>query len=210
LSARNLGAVRRLGLTALGARGSHVFGDSDTTMWTIAGAADLELGERTTLDLRRFVTWPGATTSSQRCGGRTAMSAARGFLYDYDVLDVVARLHRHGSVETELVVDVCRNLARRRGEHGRVARPRSRGRGRGWPRLEYVYVWVDRDATLAAYRRRLPLADRLEGHELKLACRVGDHVVLRATGILSRYKTPPGALPRLVGGPRRLELALRY
>jgi len=213
LSAHDLGAVRRLGLTALGARGSHVFDDSDTTMWTVAGTADLALGERTTLDFTSaFVTWQDAADLEPALWRQNSYDRGAGFLYGYDVLDVVARLHRQGGLETELVVDVCRNLAADEGHTGVWLALVLEGGARGWPRLEYVYAWVDRDATLAAY----PADDYLwttgwEGHELKLAYRAGDHLVLRATGILSRYKDAPQERFRDSWvGRARLELALRY
>jgi hypothetical protein len=213
LSARDMGAVRRLELTALGARGSHVFDDSETTMWTVAGTADLGLGERTALDLTgAFVTWQDVYDLEPALWRQNSYERGAGFLYDYDVLDVVARLRREGGVETELVVDVCRNLAADEGHTGVWLALVLDGVARGWPRLEYVYAWVDRDATLAAY----PADDYLwttgwEGHELKLAYRVGDHVVLRATGILSRYKdAPQEAFRDSWVGRARLELALRY
>ena len=213
LSAHDLGAVRRLGLTALGARGSHVFDDSDTTMWTVAGTADLALGERTTLDFTSaFVTWQDAADLEPALWRQNSYDRGAGFLYGYDVLDVVARLQRQGGLETELVVDVCRNLAADEGHTGVWLALVLEGGARGWPRLEYVYAWVDRDATLAAY----PADDYLwttgwEGHELKLAYRAGDHLVLRATGILSRYKDAPQERFRDSWvGRARLELALRY
>jgi hypothetical protein len=213
LSAHDQGAARRLSLTAFGARGSHVFDDAETTMWAVAGEASFELGERTSLDLTAaFVTWQEAYELESALWRQNSYETGVGFLYDYEVLDVVARLHRDGGIEAELVVDVCRNLAADEGHTGVWLALVLDGAVRGWPRLEYVYVWVDRDATLGAYAADDYLwTTGWEGHELRLAYRLGDHAVVRATGLLSRFKDAPQQRFRDDWvGRARIELALRY
>ena len=212
LAASDLGRLSRLGLTFLGSRGSHVFDDQETTTWAVASDVDLELGERTSLGLMgAFVTWQDAYDLEAPLWRQ---NTARGdaFVYDYEVLDVVARLHRDGAIEAELVADVCRNLAAEEGHTGVWLALVLDGVVRGWPRLEYVYAWVDRDATLGAY----PADDYLwttgwEGHELKLDVRVGGHVVLRAAGLYSRYKDAPQTRFREDWvGRARLEATVHY
>ena len=211
LAASDLGRMSRLGLTLLGSRGSHVFDDNQTTTWAVATDAELELGERTSLGVMgAFVTWQDAYDVEDPLW-RQNTSRNDDFLYDYDVIDVVARLHREGSIEAELVADFCRNLAAEKGHTGIWLALVLDGAVRGWPRLEYVYAWVDRDATLGAY----PADDYLwttgwEGHELKLDVRVGSHVVLRAAGLVSRYKDAPQARFRDDWvGRARLEMVVR-
>jgi len=193
LSAHDRGALRRLSLTGLAARGSHVFDDAETTMWLVAGEASVDLSQRIALALTgAFVTWQDAYDLEPALWRQNAYTAGQGFEYGFDVLDVVARLRREGGVEAELVVDVCRNLSADEDHTGIWLALVLDGALKGWPRLEYVYAWIDREATLGAYAADDYLwTTGWEGHELRLAHRVGDHVLLRATGILSRYKDAP-------------------
>jgi hypothetical protein len=212
LSASDLGRMSRLGLTFLGSRGSHVFDDSETTTWAVATEAELELGERTSLGLTgAFVAWQEAYDVEDVLW-RQNTSRGDDFLYDYEVVDVVARLHRDGSIETELVADYCRNLGAEKGHTGIWVALVLDGAVRGWPRLEYVYAWVDRDATLGAYAADDYLwTTGWEGHELQLDVRLGSHLVLSATGLVSRYKDAPQARFRDDWvGRARVEATLRY
>src|SRR5258706_12747908 len=51
LAVRDRGPVRRLGVTGLWSRGSHVFDDGSTTLFTTAADLDLRLRESTSLGL---------------------------------------------------------------------------------------------------------------------------------------------------------------
>jgi len=173
VGAQDLGAVRRLGLSGFGARGSHVFDDSDTEMWAVAGEIEIELGPVTTLERQNTIR-----------DGRA--------LFDYDILDVVARFSYDGAVEVELVADACRNLAADEGKNGLWVALAVDGATWAPAHFEYVYVWVDRDATVAAY----PADDFLwttgwEGHAADLGVRLGAHAAVHVIGQLQRYKDAP-------------------
>ncbi len=107
---------------------------------------------------------------------------------------------------------MCRNLGADEGHTGVWLGGAIDGAVRGWPRLAYVYVWVDRDATLAAF----PADDYLwttgwEDHELELGTQMGDHAFLRAIGQLQRYKDAPQESFRDDWvGRARVEMSLRY
>jgi hypothetical protein len=130
-------------------------------------------------------------------------------LFDYDILDVVARFSYDGAVEVELVADACRNLAADEGKNGLWLALVVDGATWAPAQLEYLYVWVDRDATVAAY----PADDFLwttgwEGHAADLGVRLGTHAAVHVIGQLQRFKDAPRVEARddWVG---RLRLALR-
>jgi len=193
LQARDLGAVTRLRVTGLAAKGSHVFDDSETGMWAAAADAEIGLGERTSLDLTgAFVTWTDVEQLDPALWRQNTTTRSGEFVHDYEVADLVARLAYDGAVEAELVVDVCRNLAADEERDGLWLALVVDGSLRGWPRLEYVYAWVDADAVLGAYAADDFLwTTGWEGHALRLGQRVGSQVTLRAIGQLQRYKDAP-------------------
>ncbi|MGE0452695.1 MAG: putative porin [Vicinamibacteria bacterium] len=211
LQARDLGSVTRLRLTGLGARGSHVFDDAETGMWAIATDAELRLGERTSLELTgAFVAFTGVD-GLERALWRQNGATPGGFVRGYEIADLVARLSHDGAIEAELVVDLCRNLAADEDENGVWLALVVDGALQGWPRLEYVYAWVDYDAVLGAYAADDYLwTTGWEGHAVRLGVRVGSHAIVRAIGQLQRYKDAPQEQHRddWVGRARlRLELS---
>jgi hypothetical protein len=211
LALRDRGSLRRLALTALGARGSHVFDDDDTTMLAAALDARFATGDAWRLDLLgAFVTFrdPGKLEARIR---RQNTRVAGALVRDYDVVDAVVRLRRDGSVPVQIVADGCLNTAaddQRRGLWlslvlGSTQSTRAR--------LEYVYAFVDRDATLAAYATDdFIWSTGWAGHKADLGFALGRHVALHGVGQVQRFKDSAIASEREDWVKRfRLELRLK-
>jgi len=191
LGLRDRGSLRRLAVTALGAHGSHVF-DDDTTMLSAALDARFALGDAWRLELLgAFVTWldPEKLEAKIR---RQNTRVAGAIVRDYDVVDAVVRFRRDGSVPLQVVADGCLNTAaddRNRGLWlslvlGSTQSARVRG--------EYVYAFVDPDATLAAYATDdFIWSTGWTGHKADLGLALGKHVALHGIGQLQRFKDSP-------------------
>ena len=98
LALRDRGSLKRLALTALGARGSHVFDDDDTTMLSAALDARFDLDDAWRLELLgAFVTYldPEKLEAKIR---RQNTRVAGAIVRDYDVVDAIVRFRRDGSV----------------------------------------------------------------------------------------------------------------
>jgi hypothetical protein len=211
LALRDRGSLRRLAVTALGARGSHVFDDDDTTMLSGAVDARFAMGESWRLELLgAFVTFldPEKLEAKIR---RQNTRVAGAIVRDYDVVDAVVRFRRDGSVPLQIVADGCLNTAvddQRRGLWlsaivGSTQSTRAR--------LEYVYAFVDRDATLAAYATDDFLwSTGWAGHKVDLGFALGKHVGLHGVGQVQRFKDSPVVAEREDWIKRfRVELRLR-
>jgi hypothetical protein len=197
LGLRDRGSLRRLAVTALGARGSHVFDDDGTTMLSGALDARFALGDAWRLELLgAFVTWldPEELEAKIR---RQNTRVAGAIVRDYDVVDAIVRFRRDGSVPVQVVADGCLNTAaddQRRGLWlsavvGSTQSTRAR--------LEYVYAFVDRDATLAAYATDDFLwATGWTGHKADLGFALGRHLALHGIGQVQRFKDSPVAAER--------------
>ena len=189
LALRDRGSLRRLAVTALGARGSHVFDDDDVTMLSAALDARFNLDDAWRLELLgAFVTFrdpeelePKIRRQNTRAGG--------AIVRDYDVVDAVVRLRRDGSLPVQIVADGCLNTAaddQRRGLWLSLVLGSTQS---ARARLEYVYAFVDRDATLAAYTSDDFLwATGWAGHKADLGFALGKHVALHGVGQLQRFK----------------------
>ena len=209
LALRERGALKRLALTALGARGSHVFDDQDTTMLSGALDATFGLSESWRLQLvGAYVTFldPDELEPKIRRQNTRVLGA---IVNDYDLVDAIVRFRRDGSFPIQIVADGCLNTAvddRNRGLWlALVAGSTLTSR----VRAEYVYAFVDPDATLGAY----PTDDFFwttgwEGHKADLGFGIGSHVALHAIGQLQRFKDSPRVEER-DNWVRRLRLEVR-
>ena len=128
---------------------------------------------------------------------------------DYDVVDAIVRFRKDGSFPIQIVADGCLNTAvddRNRGLWlALVAGSTLTSR----VRAEYVYAFVDPDATLGAY----PTDDFFwttgwQGHKADLGFGIGSHVALHAIGQLQRFKDSPRVEER-DNWVRRLRLEVR-
>jgi hypothetical protein len=211
LALRDRGSLRRLAVTALGARGSHVFDDDDTTMLSAAIDARFAAGDAWKLDLLgAFVTFRDPDELEARIR-RQNTRVGGAIVRDYDVVDAVVRLHRDGSVPLQIVADGCLNTAaddQRRGLWLSLVIGSTRS---ARARLEYVYAFVDRDATLAAYAADDFLwATGWAGHRADLGFALGKHVALHGVGQVQRFKDSALAAEREDWIKRfRIELRLK-
>ena len=189
LALRDRGALKRIGVTGLWAEGSHVFADHKAALWTVAADADLRLGEKTSLELiAAWMDWTKITTmetpirrQNTRVGGQ--------FVFDYQVLDFVARLRFGGMVPVQLVGDFSLNTAVDAQRQGLWLAAVVGSLRTTVVRGEYTFAKVDRDATLAAFG-----ADDFfwvtgwKGHRFDLGVRIKEPVSLHAVGHLLQFK----------------------
>ncbi len=187
------GGRERVGLTVLGARGSHVFEDDDTEMLLVSASAS----------------WPGAEGGFELAGSfltfrdlellepiirrqNTRLAPGGVLSEDYRVIDLLARWRKESGLNTQLVADVSWNTAVDEGGRGlwlglalgsvRTARAR----------VEYTYAKVDQDATVAAYNSDdFFWGTGWEGHRGDLGIRVANALAVHVTGQLQRFKDSP-------------------
>lgn len=221
LEAADRGPFKRLAVTGLGARGSHVFpaggafdlGGRETT-WIASATALAGAGERATIELlASYVTFGGLEHVDPRLRRQNTRVAAGGPLArDYDMVDLVARYNREGRVELQLVADYCRNTAVDSANTG-VWLAAALGSARTAPAsLEYTFARVDPDATLAAFAADDFLWETgWEGHRADLGVRLRDHYALHGVVQRQRFKDAPRVEDRDVWfGRYRVELRIRY
>lgn len=197
LALRDRGSLRRLAVTALGARGSHVFDDDDTTMVSAALDARFAVGGEWRLDLLgAFVTFRDPAKLEVKIR-RQNTRVAGALVRDYDVVDAVVRLRRDGSVPLQLVADGCLNTAADDQRRGLWLSAVVGSTQSARARLEYVYAFVDRDATLAAYATDDFLwATGWAGHKADLGLALGRHLALHGVGQVQRFKDSAVAAER--------------
>jgi hypothetical protein len=213
LDFRNHGGFQSIGLTVLGAKGSHVFDDDGTSMLLAALAATLSAGQQTKLELLgSYVAWYDVDKleailrrQNLRVPGPPAVSP---LALDYRVVDLVARLRGTGRVPTLLVAEYCWNTEADTLNKGIWAALVVGSTESGRTRFEYTYAKVDRDATLGAYAADDFLwTTGWDGHRLDLGFRAGAHSALHAVGQLQRFKDSPRGFDNDVWVKRyRLEL----
>jgi hypothetical protein len=197
LALRDRGALKRLGVTGLWAEGSHVFEDHKTTLWTVGADADLRLGEKTSLELiAAWMDWTKITTMEPRIRRQNTRVGGQ-FVFDYQVLDFVARLRFGGMVPVQLVGDFCLNTAVDAQRQGLWLAAVLGSLRTTVVRGEYTFAKVDRDATVAAFG-----ADDFfwvtgwKGHRLDLGVRIKEPVSLHAVGHLFQFKDAATAAER--------------
>lgn len=219
VSFANVGGIRKLTLTALGSRGSHVlprddvfrFEDRDT-FWMGSATAAFGMGRESTFEataaFARFTDLAFVDPRLRRQNTRVAGALVN----EYDVVDLVARLRREGKVHAQLVVDYCWNTRVDADNRGiwvaAVAGSTRSARGA----LEYVYAKVDKDATSAAYGADDFLwVTGWEGHRLDLGVRAGDRSAFHVVGQTQRFKDSPRVDERDIWFKRlRLEMRVSY
>jgi hypothetical protein len=221
LEAADRGPFKRLSLTGLGARGSHVFpaeGAFDfsgrETLWLASGSAVLGLGEHSTFEaVGSYLTWSDLDAIDPRLRRQNTRERAGGPLRNgYDVVDLIGRFNREGRVELQLVGDYCWNTAVDSANKG-LWLAAVVGSTRNAPAaLEYVYSKVDPDATLAAFATDDFLWETgWEGYRGDLGIRLRDHYALHLVGQRQRFKDAPAVADRDRWLERyRIEVRVRY
>lgn len=221
LEAKDRGPFRRLALTGLGARGSHVFpagGAFDfsnrETAWMASATAAARAGERGTVELvASYMTWTDLDQLDPRLRRQNTRASAGGPLaHDYDVVDLVARFAREGRVEVQLAADFCRNTAVDTANDGLWLAAVLGSTRTAKASLEYVFAKVDPDATLAAFAADDFLWETgWEGHRGDLGIRLRDHYALHGVVQRQRFKDAPRPEDRDVWFDRyRIEMRVRY
>ena len=192
LAVRDRGPVRRLGITGLCSRGSHVFDDGSTTLFATAADLDLRLGESTSLELlAAWMDWSRITTMDPRIRRQNTRLGGQ-FVFDYQVLDFVARLRFGGTVPVQLVGDLCLNTKVDENRRGIWLAAVLGSLRTTVVRGEYVFADVENDATLAAYGADDFLwVTGWKGHRLDLGGRLTDNASLHLVGQLQQFYGSP-------------------
>jgi hypothetical protein len=206
------GGDSRLGLSVLGARGSHVFDDDDAEMLVVSAGLTPPAEARTKLELlASYIAFRDVSTLEPAIRRQNTRTVPGGPLaLEYRVIDAVARLRHDGVVPWQAVADVCWNTAADADRTGvwlalvvgstRVSRTR----------LEYVFARVDKDATLAAYATDdFFWATGWEGHRGDVGVRVSDKAALHGVAQLQRFKDSPREAER-EHWVRRYRVELRF
>jgi hypothetical protein len=210
--------TRRLAATAVGAKGSHVFDDSDTTMLILSGEADVPTGAETKIQLLgSYIKFDDVQTLEPLLRRQnTRLPSPPGvpgvLAYDYHVWDVIARLRHEGHFTMQLVADYCWNAARSQDNRGLWLAAILGSTQTAVGRLDYTYARVDSDATLAAYATDDFFWETgWEGHRVGLAVKSGPHSTLHAIGQLQRFYDSPQPAARDHWVKRfRLEVRIGY
>lgn len=221
LQASDRGPFKRLALTGLGARGSHVFPASGVfdfsdreTLWIASATALAGIGERASVEmLASYVTFRDLEHVDPRLRRQNTRASAGGPLgREYDVVDLIARFNREGRVELQLVADYCWNTAVDANNKG-LWLAAVLGSTRTAPAsLEYTFAQVDPDATLAAFAADDFLWETgWEGHRADLGIRLRDQYALHLVAQRQRFKDAPQVAERDRWLDRyRIEVRVRY
>ena len=221
LEAADRGPFKRLAVTGLGARGSHVFpaggafdfGDRETS-WIASATAVAGAGERATVELlASYLTFRDLEHVDPRLRRQNTRVVAGGPLaHDYDVVDLVARYNREGRVEIQLVADYCWNTAVDAANQGVWLAAVLGSTRTARASLEYTFARMDPDATLAAFAGDDFLWETgWLGHRADLGVRLRDHYALHGVVQRQRFKDAPRVADREVWLDRyRVELRIRY
>jgi hypothetical protein len=222
VEAKDRGPFKRLALTGLGARGSHVFPQdggafdfSDReTVWLASASALAGIGEHATFELvASYLTWSDLDHLDPRLRRQNTRASAGGPLArGYDVVDLVARFAREGRVGLQLAADLCRNTAADDKNDGLWLAAVLGSTTTARASLEYVFAKVDPDATLAAFAADDFLWETgWEGHRGDLGVKVHDHWSAHVVAQRQRFKDAPRAEDRDDWLKRfRLELRASY
>ena len=210
LGVQDKGSLKRLGVTALWSRGSHVFDDADTTLFTAAAEAEIALAEETRLQLvGAWVDYTKIRTMAVNLRRQNTRAAGQ-FVFDYKVVDAILRLRFTGGFPVQLVGDFCVNTDVDQSRQGLWLAGTLGSLAKTRVRFEYVFANVDKDATLAAY----PTDDFFwetgwTGHRGDLGFRLVDNLSLHTVGQVMQFKDSPRPEER-DHWDKRLRLELRY
>ena len=152
LGINDRGSLKGLGLTALYAKGSHVYEDETEMLAASADAVFDTGGESTTQLVASYVEFRNLDTVQPYLRRQNSRSVPRGPLgLDYKVFDGVLRIRRGGAVPLQLVGDYCVNTAADANNKGLWLAAALGSLKTTRARLDYTYAKVDKDATLGEY-----------------------------------------------------------
>ncbi|HET7293086.1 MAG TPA: putative porin [Vicinamibacteria bacterium] len=210
LAHRDEGGIDRYSLTALGAKGSHVFEDDDVEMLIVSGQATFSGQAGSSLQLiGSFVAWDdvdGLETMIRRQNTRVAGQIVE----DYRVVDLQLRIRPAFDPPVQVVADYGWNTAVDEANKGLWLAAVIGSLKTSRARAEYAYAKVDKDATLAAYATDdFFWATGWEGHRGELAFKASGSSSLHMVGQLQRFKDSPRPEER-DHWVKRLRLELRF
>ena len=209
LAHRDAAGVDRFSLTALGAKGSHVFEDDEVKMLIVSGQATFAGQADSSLQLiGSFVAWDDVTgleTMIRRQNTRVAGQLVQ----DYRVVDLQVRIHPAFDPPLQLIADYGWNTAVDEQNKGLWLAAVIGSLKTARARAEYTYAKVDKDATLAAYATDdFFWATGWEGHRGELALKASEKGSFHLVGQLQRFKDGP--LEQRDHWVKRLRLELRF
>jgi len=193
LGINNRGSLQGLGITALYAKGSHVFED-ETEMLAASADAVFGSGGDSTLQLvGSYVEFKNLGTIEPYLRRQNSRIVAGGPLsLDYKVLDGVLRIRRGGAVPLQLVGDYCVNTAADANNHGLWLAAALGSLKSTRARLDYTYADVDKDATLGEYAADDFLwTTGWQGHRGDFGFRITPNSSLHGIAQWQRFKDSP-------------------
>jgi hypothetical protein len=207
---KDAAGVRRFGVTALYAQGSHVFEDGKAKL--LLGQA--EVGGKSVSLVGSYMQWRQIEDIEPMLRRQNTRLAGL-YVERYRVVDGVLRLRKEGKegqVQSQLIVDYCRNLSLSQDNQGLWITGVVGSTLAARARLEYTFASVDKDATLAAFATDdFFWATGWTGHRADFGLRGGDHSALHAVVQWQRFKDSPRPEEREHWLKRyRLELRIRH
>jgi hypothetical protein len=207
------GDLTRVSLTALGARGSHVFDDEKATMLLFSGSAVLASGQDSKLlvtgSYLRYFDLNKPDSLDPRLFRQNAFTAA-GLTREYRTIDIGARIRNEGSAPADIYFDYCWNTAVDEDNTGMWAGISLGSLLTTRGRFEYTYARVGREATLGAYSTDdFIWGTGWEGHKGELATATSRTSSIHLIGQLQRLRaaSDPEEARHWV---RRLRIELRF
>ncbi len=210
LAHRDPNGVNRYSLTALGAKGSHVFEDDDVKMLIVSGQATFPgQGDSSLQLIGSFVAWDDVTGLEPMIRRQNTRLLGQ-IVEDYRVVDLQARIRPVFDPPMQLIADYAWNTAVDEQSKGLWLAAVVGSLQTSRARAEYVYAKVDKDATLAAYATDdFFWATGWEGHKGELALKASEKGSFHVIGQLQRFKDSPRPEER-DHWVKRLRLELRF
>ncbi len=193
LSLHDRQGAEMFSLTALGARGSHVFDDDKTDMLLVS-AAIVRQSQKQRAEFRgSFLEFRRLEEMEPILRRQNARLTPSGPVPDdYQIIDLTGRIRSEGALPSEIVVDYAWNRKKEALNKGfwlalvlgSTVTSRSRG--------EYVYSRVDQDVTVAAYAGDdFFWGTGWEGHRVDFGVRTGQGSSIHTVAQIVRFKDSP-------------------
>lgn len=180
----------RFSVTALGARGSHVFNDDKTDMLLVSAAIGKRSRKQSTELRGSFLEFRKLGELEPVLRRENSRLTPGGLVPDdYQIVDLTGRIRSEGALPSEIVVEYAWNRKKDQDNKGfwlalilgSLQSARSRG--------EYVYSRVDRDATVAAYAGDdFFWGTGWEGHRVDFGIRTGQGSSIHTVAQIIRFK----------------------
>jgi len=152
LALHDKGSLKSFGVTALYAKGSHVYED-ETEMFALSGEAVFAAGmDGSAQLLASYVEFRNLDTVQPFLRRQNTRRTPNGLLgTEFKIVDGVLRLRRGGALPLQLVANYCWNTAVDEENSGLWLAAAIGSIRSSRARLDYTYAKVDRNATLGEY-----------------------------------------------------------